>query len=363
MDFDSKDDYDNDGLLNTKEIDWNSPLIKDKSLKTYESLPTVQECIGYKKELTYVENGLKRLQTLPGNVYSELITKRILPINSDPLSIDGDGDGLLDNKDPIPLKPFDDRFVIVKDYNYVPDLNFVREHKTISDMCYGTKAPFSNDYELGIYEKALIDYQLLNLVACGGYTAVAGFCQFDTIGYNSLPHASQFLFHFLFNSGEALELSQEEVYSVIFSSKRNQHHYYENINSLRSVCEEIVIDGEKIIVSSSDENDFVTTCYKGYNCDYLHKGLAVNNNIDFDWSYSIGESFGGMVAEVSRSKDIIEIKYKYYIIDYYEWGWHAEGNDYEQHMLHECGLAREYPVIGYYESIETWKVGDRYENT
>lgn len=72
---------------------------------------------------------------------------------------------------------------------------------------------------------------------------------------------------------------------------------------------------------------------------------------------------GEMVAEVSRSKDIIEIKYKYYIIDYYEWGWHAEGNDYEQHMLHECGLAREYPVIGYYESIETWKVGDRYENT
>ena len=103
MDFDSKDDYDNDGLLNTKEIDWNSPLIKDKSLKTYESLPTVQECIGYKKELTYVENGLKRLQTLPGNVYSELITKRILPINSDPLSIDGDGDGSTDDIDIYPL--------------------------------------------------------------------------------------------------------------------------------------------------------------------------------------------------------------------------------------------------------------------
>ncbi len=62
MDFDSKADYDNDGLLNTKEIDWNSPLIKDKSLKIYESLPTVQECIDYfknTKELTYVENGLE----------------------------------------------------------------------------------------------------------------------------------------------------------------------------------------------------------------------------------------------------------------------------------------------------------------
>ncbi|MBP0960161.1 MAG: hypothetical protein J5992_08550 [Oscillospiraceae bacterium] len=100
VDFDSKADYDNDGLLNTKEIDWNSPLIKDKSLKTYESLPTVQECIGYTKELTYVENGLKRLQTLPGNVYSELITKRILPINSDPLSVDGE-DGLIPLEDEI----------------------------------------------------------------------------------------------------------------------------------------------------------------------------------------------------------------------------------------------------------------------
>ena len=93
VDFDSKDDYDNDGLLNTKEIDWNSPLIKDKSLKTYESLPTVQECIGYTKELTYVENGLNRFKYYTEKAYNEAMNSRILPINSDPLSIDGDEDG------------------------------------------------------------------------------------------------------------------------------------------------------------------------------------------------------------------------------------------------------------------------------
>ena len=78
MDFDSKDDYDNDGLLNTKEIDWNSPLIKDKSLKTYESLPTVQECIGYTKELTYVENGLKRFKYYTEKAYNEAMNSNII---------------------------------------------------------------------------------------------------------------------------------------------------------------------------------------------------------------------------------------------------------------------------------------------
>lgn len=94
-DFDDVSDYDNDGLINAEEIDWESSLIKNKSLRTYDNLPTIDDCISHfsdKGELSYVQNGLTRLQALPGNVYSELMTIRILPINSDPLSVDGDRD-------------------------------------------------------------------------------------------------------------------------------------------------------------------------------------------------------------------------------------------------------------------------------
>ena len=28
-------------------------------------------------------------------------------------------------------------------------------------------------------------------------------------------------------------------------------------------------------------------------------------------------------------------------------------------MIHECGLAREYPIFGVYESEYTWEKGDR----
>ncbi|MBE6838147.1 MAG: hypothetical protein E7507_01205 [Ruminococcus sp.] len=95
-DFDDVSDYDNDGLINAEEIDWGSSLIKDKSLWTYDNLSTIDDCISHfsdKGELSYVQNGLTRLQALPGSVYSELMTIRILPINSDPLSVDGDRDG------------------------------------------------------------------------------------------------------------------------------------------------------------------------------------------------------------------------------------------------------------------------------
>lgn len=38
-----------------------------------------------------------------------------------------------------------------------------------------------------------------------------------------------------------------------------------------------------------------------------------------------------------------------------------ESNDYEQHMLHEYGFAREYPISGVYESKMTWTKGERFD--
>ncbi len=49
---------------------------------------------------------------------------------------DNDGDGI-PNKDGLyPDEPFDDRFMIVDDYNYEPSIDFVDEHYENSKECY-----------------------------------------------------------------------------------------------------------------------------------------------------------------------------------------------------------------------------------
>ena len=53
------------------------------------------------------------------------------------------------------------------------------------------------------------------------------------------------------------------------------------------------------------------------------------------------------------------MNYKIYLMDYYEWGYHVDGGDKAQHMLHECGLAREYPIYGVIENTITWNYGYR----
>ncbi len=88
-------DYDNDGLANNFEIDWDSPLISSGKL------PLLATCIhtaNSSGKLTYVENGLERLSRLPNNAYYELLKTEILPLNSNPLDEDSDGDSLLDGK-------------------------------------------------------------------------------------------------------------------------------------------------------------------------------------------------------------------------------------------------------------------------
>ena len=51
--------------------------------------------------------------------------------------------------------------------------------------------------------------------------------------------------------------------------------------------------------------------------------------------------------------------FRYVLMDYYEWGYHVDGGDKEQHMLHECGLAREYPIFGSVINSISWTKGYR----
>ena len=64
-----------------------------------EKLPSILECMRSVEE-PYVEQGLDRyIQSNINNLYSNLENVYILPIRSDPLSVDGDGAPVTDDID------------------------------------------------------------------------------------------------------------------------------------------------------------------------------------------------------------------------------------------------------------------------
>lgn len=98
---DSTRDYDNDGLLDVTEINFEAKDINGNSLITFNSeniavLPSFNNCVEVGG--TYVEDGLKRIYEKADDSVLTLLGKtKVLPLNSDPLNIDGDGDGISDS--------------------------------------------------------------------------------------------------------------------------------------------------------------------------------------------------------------------------------------------------------------------------
>lgn len=91
-------DYDKDGLKDSEEINFELIRYENGNYK----LPTFEECkdmLG--KKLFYVESGLSRFGEEHAFMYMPNLEAKInetvvLPINSDPTSVDSDGDGILD---------------------------------------------------------------------------------------------------------------------------------------------------------------------------------------------------------------------------------------------------------------------------
>lgn len=117
--------------------------------------------------------------------------------------------------------------------------------------------------------------------------------------------------------------------------------------------------GITIFFSSNTDNNFRVACYDSLKCSNTHS-IEMDTDINVsDWSYAIGEAFGGFVIEVCNSGNQYSATINYCLMDYYEWGYHAAGNDYILHHLHECGLAREFPVYGQITISFSWIEGER----
>lgn len=125
-------DTDGDTIRDWDEVDTKSELIKwDASGKII--LPTFQDCINYKSHLTYVKDGLSRLNNSSTYIYYVLNNTRILPIISDPTSKDGDGDEIKDKDDLRPLV-YDYTDLLIYQFIRKPGIN--EDGSIADDMTY-----------------------------------------------------------------------------------------------------------------------------------------------------------------------------------------------------------------------------------
>lgn len=102
-------DTDGDTLLDWDEVDVDNRLLVWNADGSVE-LPTIEECVNAQQKV-YVECGMNRLMNaegIPSDAAEQMIdiifsTYRIMPINSDPTSIDSDKDEYVDSIDKYPL--------------------------------------------------------------------------------------------------------------------------------------------------------------------------------------------------------------------------------------------------------------------
>lgn len=159
----------------------------------------------------------------------------------------------------------------------------------------------------------------------------------------------------------------EDVGEIITTDAGNLYHYMINVNAMIELCEEALPENTQMFFSSNHEDNFKIACYANKNinsCPTNHSfkvdnSDAISTDEGKDWSWSIGDSFCGLVCSAVRSGSTYTMNYKIYLMDYYEWGYHVDGGDKELHMLNECGLAKEYPIYGVIENTITWKSGYR----
>lgn len=340
---------DSDNLWDYEEIDWDYIIANESEL----ILPTL-------KQYLISKYGKNSLETLP--LAKEKIDRInalvILPIKSDPTKADSDGDGLNDDKDSLPFHAFDNRFKIVSNIDSVPENDFVERHLDRGQRCYDNRI---EEWNMNLL------YAKYCIYALGGYiTPIQAKMvkkQIEDYSWAISPKYAYFLDYYLADIGGTLNLSNNEMYSIIFGQKSNTEHYAYNINQMMRVAEEVVstdnTSQNKLYISSTDRNDFKCACYKGHNCD-AH-GWSYDDAIAAGWGYATGEAMCEMQAEVYKSGNKYCMKTKYYLIDTYEFPVHWDESDakddanVEAHHLHEWGLAQEYKIVGVYEDFITWE--------
>ncbi len=299
---------------------------------------------------------------------------QITPFSDKILYEDNDGDGIPNKDDPYPDVKFDERFEIVSDYSHFPIFDFMLESKLGTgssefnpqygtpgkdgrELCYNRRSPDPSD---------LCNYSFLIEAATMAQVPISDRLAGVFAGYGpiKMERSAKFLEGFLYKSCMST-IYPESVGEIITTHTNNLAHYMVNVNAMIELCEEALPENQSMVFSSNHEDNFKIACYadKHNKCPNhyfeVDNSDAITTKEGEDWSYAIGDSFCGLVCSAVRSGSTYTMNYKIYLMDYYEWGYHVDGGDKAQHMLHECGLAREYPIYGVIENTITWNYGYR----
>lgn len=290
-----------------------------------------------------------------------------LPILSDPTEKDSDGDGVWDKDDGNPLHCFDQRFMIVDSYEYIPKSDFVERHYKNGLECYRSQK--------GDTKKLLLYDYRYRCFATGGTTSLMNIIKNDAVKYHNYLYCTKYYYLllslYLNGKGEPFTFPSEEMYNIIWSHNANIEHYVYNINKIKEAAEDIITNNDysnPIILSTKPDSIFKLACYKGHNCDTHNptnndsSGYYYDTAFALDIGYSLGESLCGMTGEAYLEDNIYHLKVKYYLIDTYEFAVHWEDDitdlERELHYLHECGWSKEFLMNGVYEEEFTWEKGE-----
>lgn len=126
-----------------------------------------------------------------------------------------------------------------------------------------------------------------------------------------------------------------------------RHEYYrKNMKKLLQTCENYLEDGEKIYIANAPSNALVG--FESIDTDFLSSILHAATFI------SINAADAGIIAEVIRDGDTYTIKYKYYLIDFYDYDIDKEE---ELYYMNRYGFCRTFMNYGVYEEEFSWDVG------
>ncbi|NLG03056.1 MAG: hypothetical protein GX567_04390 [Clostridia bacterium] len=302
----------------------------------------------------------------------------IAPFDDKILYMDTDGDGLKDKDDPYPHEPFDERFEIVDDYNSTfPESDFVNKRWQESEECYGSVSANVGDIIAAKFIKA----SLTELAGLAYYLPLSGIWSAlqgsdNKLTWSQLPNAAEMLWEYLNNDTNRLILHPSDVKEIISCHDNNILHLKYNINQLLKVAEQTTYNNSAVICTMPDSNmrsvcmvDRLGECeLRGIDINgvkHPHTMQKITTGKQADWNLSVGSCYGGMVADITSDGNNYSMKYRYYILDIYEWAAHvAEPETLSQmiHRLHELGEAHQFLIAGYYEGTLHWKKGESTAN-
>ena len=349
-------DTDKDSLTDWEEVDVDKLIWHDDG--SFD-IPTFN--------MATVVSQLQRFNTVFINDLLASSERYYLPIISDPTLKDSDNDGVCDKDDGSPLHCFDQRFMIVDSYEYIPSSDFVERHYQNGLECYSSLK--------GDTKKLLLYDYRYRCFATGGMTSLMNIVKNDAVKYHNYLYSTKYYYLllslYLNGEGETFTFPSDEMYNIIWSHNANIEHYVYNINKIKEAAEELITNNDSnnpITLSTKPDSIFKLACYKGHNCDTHNPtnddstGYYYDTALALDIGYSLGESLCGMTGEAYLEDNIYHLKVKYYLIDTYEFAvhWDDDVTDLERelHYLHECGWSKEFLMNGVYEEEFTWKKGE-----